>query len=277
MTRRGLLFTISAGLARAAAAPLPKAITSLPNRRGEAHPITRAEREGRLERARVLMRANRLDGMVLAGGTSLEYFTGIRWGNSERLFAFVLPRAGNPSYVCPAFEQDRLQEQTGAAPLGSESKVLPWQEDEDPYWLVSRALSEAGVRTGRVGIEERVPFVFADEIHRHWKLLEFAYVRVGNCRIKQEIDLSTPVRIAGTQIWLVFDESQELLEGQYLFGMQRGHFAHQFAVDMFVAGFAEHHFVAPGRNEARVRIAYDAEPQEVRGRQDMVLGLLIEI
>jgi len=93
MTRRGWLLTVSAGLARSAARPLPPAIASLPNRRAEAHPITRAEREGRIERARALMQANRLDGMVVAGGTSLEYFTGIRWGNSERLFAFVLPRA----------------------------------------------------------------------------------------------------------------------------------------------------------------------------------------
>src|SRR5262249_31759263 len=103
------------------------------------------------------------------------------------------------------------------------------------------------------------------------------YVRVGNCRIKEKIDLSTPVRIAAAQIWLVLYESQELFEGQYLLGVQRGHVAHQFAVDMLIAGFAEHNFVAPGRNEARVRIAYDAEAQEVRGCQDVALGLLIEI
>jgi hypothetical protein len=83
-----------------------------------------------------------------------------------------------------------------------------------------------------------------------WELLEFAYVRVRNCRIKEKVDLSTPVRIAGAQIWLVLDESQELLEGQDLLGVQRGHVAHLFAVDMFVAGFTEHYFVVPGRNEA---------------------------
>ena len=36
------------------------------------------------------MRANSLSGMMLTGGTSLEYFTGVRWGLSERLFAVIL-------------------------------------------------------------------------------------------------------------------------------------------------------------------------------------------
>jgi len=34
------------------------------------------------------------DALFLAPGTSLYYFTGIRWGISERLLALVLPRAG---------------------------------------------------------------------------------------------------------------------------------------------------------------------------------------
>ncbi len=71
---------------------------------------------------------------------SLDYFTGIRWGNSERLFAFVLPRKGNPFYVCPAFEEDRVHERMSNAPLGRESKILTWQEDNDPYRAGRRRL-----------------------------------------------------------------------------------------------------------------------------------------
>jgi len=267
MTRRGLLFTISAGLARAAAAPLPKAITSLPNRRGEAHPITRAEREGRLERARVLMRANRLDGMVLAGGTSLEYFTGIRWGNSERLFAFVLPRAGNPSYVCPAFEQDRLQEQTGAAPLGSESKVLPWQEDEDPYRLVSRALSEAGVRTGRVGIEERVPFVFADEIHRAAPALELVSATpvTAGCRmIKSESELKL-MQLANSVTLQVYEAAWKSLQP----GMTNRQFSEWIAAGYGQTGF-------PGEASCQVD-AWSALPHGSRQPQTIREGSVVLI
>jgi Xaa-Pro dipeptidase len=163
VTRRRFLITASAATAATA---LPPAIVALGNRRAEAHPIPLRERESRLDRARTLMRANQIDAIALGGGTSLDYFTGIRWGNSERLFTFVLPQKGNPFYVCPAFEEDRVRERMAQAPVGRESKIFAWQEDIDPYALVAQALHEAGVATGRLGIEERVPFVFSEGIRK---------------------------------------------------------------------------------------------------------------
>jgi len=156
VTRRRFLLTASA-----AATVVPPAIAALGNRRAEAHAIPLQERESRLDRARSLMRANQIAAIALAGGTSLDYFTGIRWGNSERLFTFVLPQKGNPFYVCPAFEEDRVRER-----MAHESKIFAWQEDIDPYALVAQALREAGVATGRLGIEERVPFVFSEGIRK---------------------------------------------------------------------------------------------------------------
>jgi Xaa-Pro dipeptidase len=166
LTRRRFLFAVSAATAAAAEPALPPAIAALPNRRADAHPILLAERESRLDRARFLMRANRIDAIALTGGTSLDYFTGIRWGVSERLFAFVLPQRGNPLYVCPAFEEDRVRERMTQSPNGRESRILTWQEDNDPYALVAQALREAGVITANLGIEERVPFVFSDSIRK---------------------------------------------------------------------------------------------------------------
>jgi Xaa-Pro dipeptidase len=177
-TRRRFLVTASAATAlsaarnSAAAGPLPTAVAALHNRRAEARPISLAERESRLERARALMHANQIDAIALAGGTSLAYFTGIRWGNSERLFTFVLPRKGRAFYVCPAFEEDRVREQTAQAPAGRESRILAWQEDSDPYSLVAQALGEAGVATGSLGIEERVPFVFSEGIRKAVRNIE---------------------------------------------------------------------------------------------------------
>jgi Xaa-Pro dipeptidase len=172
LTRRHFLLTASAATAlsatrrAAAAVALPPAIAALRNRRAAAHPIPLAERESRLDRARSLMRENRIDAIALVGGTSLLYFTGIRWGNSERLFTFVLPQKGNPFYVCPAFEEDRVRENMTQAPASRESKILTWQEDDDPYALVARSLREAGVASGSLGIEERVPFVFSEGIRK---------------------------------------------------------------------------------------------------------------
>ncbi len=143
-------------------APLPAAILALRSRKDEAKPITLAEREGRIARARELMRANRLDAFFMIGGTSLVYFTGVRWWNSERLGAMVIPAKGDAFFVCPAFEEDRLREQLKNAPDGGTTKVLTWQEDEDPYRLVAQGLRELGIAAGTLGMEERTTFVFVE-------------------------------------------------------------------------------------------------------------------
>ncbi|MBV8706613.1 MAG: aminopeptidase P family N-terminal domain-containing protein, partial [Acidobacteriaceae bacterium] len=143
MNRRQLLQSAASALAL-------RNITELKSRRDEAKPITVAERKDRLERARQLMQQNRIDAISMIGGTSLQYFTGIRWWNSERLFTFVLPQKGAPFYVSPAFEEDRAREQIAQAPDGDSCRVLLWQEDEDPYRLVAQGLKDAGVSTGRI-------------------------------------------------------------------------------------------------------------------------------
>jgi Xaa-Pro dipeptidase len=85
----------------AAAAPekssadaLPPSLARLKSRKSEAAPISREERAARLERARKLMSENAIDALLLMAGTSLNYFTGIRWWGGERLFALVLPAKG---------------------------------------------------------------------------------------------------------------------------------------------------------------------------------------
>jgi Xaa-Pro dipeptidase len=166
MNRRQLLSSAASALALHAIAEAQSqpAIAALKSRRTEAKPITVAERKDRLERARQLMGQNRIDALCMIGGTSLQYFTGIRWGNSERLFTFVLPQKGAPFFVSPAFEEDRAREQISQAPDGDSCRVLLWQEDEDPYKLVAQGLKDAGAATGRIGIEERTTFVFSDGI-----------------------------------------------------------------------------------------------------------------
>jgi Xaa-Pro dipeptidase len=72
----------------------PEAIAKLKSRKAEAQPITTAEREQRMERARQLMSENKIDAIMVMGGTSLVYFTNIHWWMSERLFAVILPVKG---------------------------------------------------------------------------------------------------------------------------------------------------------------------------------------
>jgi Xaa-Pro dipeptidase len=143
---------------------LPPSIAALKSRREQASPITTAEREQRLDNARQLMAENKIDAILLTGGTSLTYFTGARWGLSERLFALVLPVKEKPFFVCPAFERDRAAEQIALGPLAENPDVRYWQENESPYERVAQGLRERRIRTGRLGIEETVRFVFSDGV-----------------------------------------------------------------------------------------------------------------
>src|SRR6185295_1599829 len=151
------------GRGAAPAGPLPPSISALTSMRDRAKPITVEERRARIERAKKIMAAQKIDAIVLAGGTSLLYFTGIRWGNSERLFAIVIPQKGNPYLVCPGFEEDRAREQLALGPL-VHTDVAVWQEDESPFERVTQGLKDRGIAAGRVGIEETSKFVFADSI-----------------------------------------------------------------------------------------------------------------
>lgn len=137
---------------------------TLQSRRGAARPITVEERGTRLDRARELMGQHKISAVCLAGGSSLQYFTGIRWGNSERLFVVVLPREGAPFCVSPAFEQERAREQLTHMPGGAAARVYTWQEDQDPCALTAKGLRDVGGASGRIGIEERMPYVFSNGV-----------------------------------------------------------------------------------------------------------------
>lgn len=151
-------------LAEDKCAPLPPSLAALKSMKSQASPITREERMARQEKARQLMEANNLDGILLMEGTSLTYFTGIRWWGGERLFAMVLPRKGAAFYVCPAFEEGRAREQIAKAPEGEQIDLRIWQEDESPYQRVAQGLKDRSIATGSLGVEERVQFVFSEGI-----------------------------------------------------------------------------------------------------------------
>jgi Xaa-Pro dipeptidase len=148
-----------------APSPLPASIAALQSVKDMARPITNDERRARIEKARRLMADQGIGALMLTGGTSLLYFSNIRWGLSERLFAMVIPAKGNPFYVAPAFEADRAKEQIDLGPFGGSSTDLRlWHEDESPYERVAQGLRDRGLVAGRLGIEETVRFVFSDGV-----------------------------------------------------------------------------------------------------------------
>src|SRR5277367_2866344 len=144
--------------------PLPPSIASLKSMKDQAKPITLEERHERQENARGLMQANRIDALLLMEGTSLDYFTGVRWWGGERLFAMVLPAKGAAFYVCPAFEEGRAREQIAKAPESEPADVRIWQEDENPYYRLAQGLKDRGISPGTLGVEETVRFLFSNGI-----------------------------------------------------------------------------------------------------------------
>lgn len=102
------------------------------------------------------MAAAGIDALLLEGGTTMRYFSGVRWGRSERLFMMVLPATGDPWYISPKFEESRAAEQVGAAPL------YTWEEDESPYALLAGTMRERGAGTGTIALEESTRY-FATE------------------------------------------------------------------------------------------------------------------
>jgi len=170
VTRRTFLWGAGAsaamlGAPRLEAKPqedLPPAIQALTSMKSQARPITADERRGRVEKARRLMAEEKIDALMLCSGMSLIYFTNIRWSGGERLFTCVIPATGEPFFVCPAFEEDRAREQIALGPFAGTADVRTWHEHESPYERVAQGLADRGVRTGRLGIEETVDFVFSD-------------------------------------------------------------------------------------------------------------------
>jgi Xaa-Pro dipeptidase len=150
---------------REGAAALPPSIQALTSMRGQERPITADERRGRIERARRLMADQKIDALMLCSGTSLVYFTNIRWSGGERLFTCVVPVKGEPFFVCPSFEEDRAREQIALGPFaGGKADVRTWHEHESPYDRVAQGLRDRGITTGRLGMEETVKFVFSDGV-----------------------------------------------------------------------------------------------------------------
>jgi len=141
---------------------LPAPVAQLNSMKSRAIPISREERTQRMERALQLMTASRLDAILLMEGTSLNYFTGIRWWGGERLFAAVVPMKAPPFFVCPAFEEGRAREQIANSPLSDSPDVRVWQEDQSPYELVAQGLKDRGLATGNVGLEETIHYVFTE-------------------------------------------------------------------------------------------------------------------
>ncbi|MEO9079308.1 MAG: Xaa-Pro peptidase family protein [Rhodanobacter sp.] len=142
----------SAAWAAESTTKVPASIMALQPVAPRAVLISDVEREARMRKAQRLMAEHKMDAIFMGGGTSLDYFTGIHWGVSERTTGMLLPKSGDPVYITPAFERERTLEQIKFG----KPDVRTWQENENPFALIAGVLGEWHVGTGTVGIEENL-------------------------------------------------------------------------------------------------------------------------
>lgn len=114
-------------------------------------PISANERKARIAKAAKLMQDAGIGALVIEAGSSLTYFTGIRWWRSERFTGAVITQDGDFSVVTPFFEEPSIREQ-----MTFGEDVRTWHENENPFALVSQYLSEKGVANKPVAIEDTV-------------------------------------------------------------------------------------------------------------------------
>lgn len=169
MNRRNFLSTTGTAAALAAVMPSLTAFAKPQSKTNPAivkaikakiRPITNDERLQRQEKAQHLMAENKIDAVLMEGGSSMSYFTGATWGRSERLFALVLPQKGEPFYIAPGFEEGRAREQTGNA------KLYTWQENESPYELLRKMFADAGLLNATIGIEETTRYLVTENLQK---------------------------------------------------------------------------------------------------------------
>ncbi len=152
---------VASSFAAGATALLPRcssaAAAHLSSRTMNIAQIGRPERAARLATAQRLMAANDIGAVLIEPGSSLDYFTGVRWRRSERLTCAILPVTGRPCIVTPFFEEPSVRES-----LGIDADVRVWQEDESPSAQAVAFLKSQNLADGSIGIEETVRF-FASE------------------------------------------------------------------------------------------------------------------
>ena len=122
-------------------------------------PILDAEFQDRISKAQRLMAAQNMAALYLHAGTSLYYYTGMRWHGSERMVGAFLFQTGAPVFIAPAFEKGTL-----AQFMRIKGDIITWEEHESPYVLTARILNDRNIASATIGIDEATPFFVSDGI-----------------------------------------------------------------------------------------------------------------
>ena len=178
------LVLAAGGLARAQPAPAE----GLASMTGGVVKISSAERQARIARAQALMRAQGYSALVIEPGSSMIYFTGVRWSRSERPTLALLPADGEPCIVTPHFEEPSVRES-----LNVPAQVRVWHEDQNAMAIAAGWLQDRKLAGGKIGVEETVREFIVDGLAKALpsaRVVNGAAIHRGVRMIKTEHELA---------------------------------------------------------------------------------------
>jgi Xaa-Pro dipeptidase len=154
LSRRSFLqFTAAAPLLTTGSAFARSSPSKLRSITGSAKAISVEERRARIAKVQALMTQRKIAALLIEPGSTLDYFTGIRWRRSERTTLAVIPASGAVLVVTPAFEEPSVRE---TLQVGGD--VRPWDEHESPFDRIVQGLKDRGISGGVVAAESTIRF-----------------------------------------------------------------------------------------------------------------------
>jgi Xaa-Pro aminopeptidase len=163
-SKRAFLKYAAGGLAGASAAPLFVSSSTAANSNTSTPPgdvlqsittdaqaISVTERKARVAKLQRQMQAWGVGALLIEPGSSMVYFSGVRWWRSERLTALVVPAEGEIAFVTPHFEEPSVRES-----MSFGDDVRTWHEHENPYELVASIVKDRGVKPATIAFEDTV-------------------------------------------------------------------------------------------------------------------------
>ncbi len=145
-----------------------EALANLKDRTLDVKEFVKSDFESRITQLQALMKESGASAVYLHAGTNLYYFTGLQWSPSERMVAAIVPVEGEICYIAPHFELDTLRDYWQI-----EAPIHGWHEHESPFDLLGKVLSQYGVSSGQVLLDEVTPYFIASRICKAIPNVEF--------------------------------------------------------------------------------------------------------
>lgn len=143
-------------------------------------PIENKEYLSRIDQAAVIMERENINAIYLHAGTSLTYFTGMKWNPSERMVGAILTAQKELHFLGPKFEEGTIREF-----MVINGDLHCWEEHEDPAALFIHLLGDLNINKGNIGLDENLPFFSFDAIRKQNKNYRFINAKIvtAGCRM----------------------------------------------------------------------------------------------